>query len=288
MADQDKELIQGQYEAVDLISLLTQPGSGVNYELEISGEELPEEPIEAAPIIKESSPSSTDASKPKISLPSHQATTKPTRTGKAGSPIVLTEISVENDSLERIAQEVSECQKCALCKSRNKTVPGAGPLDADIVFVGEAPGGDEDKTGVPFVGRAGQHFDKILTAAGFDRNKVFICNILKCRPPGNRNPTIPEMVSCTPFLQRQLKLIKPKIIACLGNVAVKYVISPQAPGITRIHGQWFDSIFKIPTMAMYHPSYLIRSENRAKGSPNWQMWQDIQALKRRYDSISKS
>ena len=98
-------------------------------------------------------------------------------------------------------------------------------------------------------------------------------------------PNLEEMKVCTPFLQRQLALIKPKIIGCLGNVACHYVIGPTMPGITRLRGQWFDSIFGIPTFAMYHPSYLIRSESREKGSPNWQMWQDIRALKAKYDEI---
>ena len=153
------------------------------------------------------------------------------------------------------------------------------------MFIGEAPGAEEDNTGIPFVGAAGQHLDKILAAAGFKRDEVFICNILKCRPPNNRDPHISEMIACTPFLKRQIQLIKPKIIACLGNIAVKYVIGPTAPGITKIHGQWANSIFGIKTMALYHPSYLIRNDSREKGSPNWQMWQDIKALKKVYDTI---
>lgn len=192
---------------------------------------------------------------------------------------------IANDSLAAIADEISNCQKCDLCKTRKKTVPGVGPENVKLVFIGEAPGADEDTSGIPFVGKAGQHLDRILLAAGFKREELYICNILKCRPPENRNPTLSEMICCTPYLQRQLRLLNPQLIACLGNVAIKFVIGPDAPGITRIHGQWFTSIFDIPTMAMYHPSFLVRSSDREKGSPNWEMWQDIQNLKKRYDAL---
>lgn len=190
-----------------------------------------------------------------------------------------------DDSLEKIAAEIAACEKCELHKTRDKTVPGVGNPKARLVFIGEAPGADEDASGIPFVGRAGRHLDKILAAVGINRDEVFICNILKCRPPGNRNPTLEEMLCCTPYLQRQLQLLKPRLIACLGNVAIKYVIGSDTPGITRIHGEWFNSIFGITTMAMYHPSYLIRQESREPGSANWQMWQDIKKLKKRYDEL---
>jgi len=204
---------------------------------------------------------------------------------KPGSARLQPLAEIPGDSLAKVAAEIAECTLCDLCKTRNKTVPGVGNPKARLVLIGEAPGADEDASGIPFVGRAGQHLDKILAAAGFKREEIYICNILKCRPPGNRNPTLSEMLLCTPFLQRQLRLIEPKLIGCLGNVAIKFVIGPDSPGITRIHGQWFTSIFGVPAMAMYHPSYLIRDTSREKGSPNWQMWQDIQALKKRYDEL---
>ncbi len=192
----------------------------------------------------------------------------------------------ENDSFERIRADILACTRCELYKTRTNIVPGEGNPKARLVFIGEAPGADEDASGRPFVGRAGQHLDKILTAAGFKREEVFICNILKDRPPDNRTPTVKEMEACTPFLRRQLAIIKPQIIGLLGNTAVKFVIGPEAPGITKIHGQWFESILGIPCMPMYHPSYLLRNQSRAVGSPNWQMWQDIQALKKRYDELA--
>jgi DNA polymerase len=294
--------------SVDLISTLTCPGFNSCYEAEIAvpdEDDFIEVKSEPEPAKISSLPAkSATSSPPTKAKPAPQKSHKDDlesltslmgKNARPGKPArnkgkhakqALTEIEpVENDSLEKIAEEISKCEKCELCKTRNKTVPGQGPGNARLVFIGEAPGADEDTSGIPFVGRAGQHFDKILAAAGFYKNEIFICNILKCRPPGNRNPTLSEMVSCTPFLQRQLKLIKPDLIACLGNVANRYVIGPDTPGITRIHGEWFQSIFAIPTMAMYHPSYLVRSASRAKGSPNWQMWQDIQKLKKRFDSL---
>lgn len=195
-------------------------------------------------------------------------------------------VAAAQDSFECIRADLLKCTSCELYKTRTNIVPGEGSSRARLVLIGEAPGADEDASGRPFVGRAGQHLDKILAAAGFKREDLFICNILKDRPPDNRTPTVKEMESCTPFLRRQLALIKPKIIGLLGNTAVKFVIGPEAPGITKIHGQWFDSILGIPCMPMYHPSYLLRNQSRAVGSPNWQMWQDIQALKKRYDELA--
>ncbi|MBF0498491.1 MAG: uracil-DNA glycosylase [Candidatus Riflebacteria bacterium] len=187
--------------------------------------------------------------------------------------------------MEKIRKDALACTGCSLHLTRTNIVMGEGPSNARIVFIGEAPGADEDASGRPFVGRAGQHLEKILAAVGFKREEVFICNILKDRPPGNRTPTLPEMQACTPFLRRQLAIIKPALIGLLGNTAIKFVIGPDTPGITKIHGQWFDSIFGIPAMPMYHPSYLLRYASRAVGSPNWQMWQDIQALKTKYDEL---
>jgi len=192
---------------------------------------------------------------------------------------------VDEDSFDKILQDGMLCTSCGLYKTRAHFVLGEGNPRATLVFIGEAPGADEDASGRPFVGRAGQHLDKILVAAGFKREEVYICNILKDRPPDNRTPTTDEMRACTPLLQRQLNLIKPKLIGLLGNTAIKYVIGPDTPGITKIHGQWYNSIFAIPCMPMYHPSYLLRYGSRAVGSPNWQMWQDIQALKKRYDEV---
>lgn len=299
-------------DAIDLISLLTPPGAVSPCEFEIErvapGEEfdllkvaaelpdVPEPPQRKPPTGK--APATTVS---RLSQPAHQqpdALQKSTQKSDQELESLLTGMrkpsrpqrleplpDIGDDSLERIAEEISQCQKCDLHKTRNKTVPGSGPQNTRLVFIGEAPGADEDASGIPFVGRAGQHLDKILAAAGFKREELFICNILKCRPPENRDPTLSEMFCCTPYLQRQLRLLRPSLIACLGNIAVKFVIGPDTPGITKIHGEWFNSIFGIQTIALYHPSFLLRSSTREKGSPNWQMWQDIQTLKKRYDSL---
>ncbi|MBF0406077.1 MAG: uracil-DNA glycosylase [Candidatus Riflebacteria bacterium] len=189
------------------------------------------------------------------------------------------------DSFEKIKSDAIQCKNCELYKTRNNVVMGEGPEKTMLVFIGEAPGEDEDLSGRPFVGRAGRHLDKIMQSAGIKREEVFICNILKDRPPDNRAPTQEEMTACTPFLKRQIALLQPRIIALLGNTAVKFCIGPKTPGITQIRGKWFDSIFGIPCMPMYHPSYLLRYGSREVGSPNWQMWQDIQELKKRFDEI---
>ena len=318
--DSDDQIV-----AVDLIELLTPPGYEGLYEGEIMapvpGEEFdlltfapeqtdtpsaptpPETPKPAAPFSKAPVSAAPTRLRPVAPLPPAGQPSEPTRLhphetadkpkAQPSPPVAIRPgnsrlqplAEVPGDTLEKIAAEIAGCEKCDLCKTRTKTVPGVGNPQARLVFIGEAPGAEEDASGVPFVGKAGQHLDKIITAAGFKRDQVFICNILKCRPPGNRDPQMPEMLACTPYLQRQLRLLNPSLIACLGNVAVKFVIGPDTPGITRVHGQWFTSIFGVPTMAMYHPSYLIRSESRDKGSPNWQMWVDIQALKKRYDEL---
>ena len=321
MAKKKSEADSNEIEAVDLISLLSTPETTDSYEIELSvpeqdidlialgKEELREEAEriakaksvlpnrETRPTIQQKSISSPSfpsfPSFPSSPSPSPSFIT-PTQTISIAKPKVASPKPInrldslqgyEDDSFEQIIKDISVCQRCGLCKTRKNVVPGIGNTKAKLVLIGEAPGADEDIQGKPFVGKAGQHLDKILAAAGFKKDELYICNILKCRPPNNRDPNIDEMRVCTPFLQRQLALIKPKLIGCLGNIACHYVIGPSMPGITRLRGQWFDSIFGIPTFAMYHPSYLIRSTTREKGSPNWQMWQDIRALKAKYDGI---
>ena len=299
-------------EAVDLISLLSMPDNTESYEIELSVPEqdldliaLGAEQLKEEQLAKSRTTSSVKPIPPQIAtITTPTILTTPTTITTTTTPTTPTKTVVklqqtqtktvniltpiqgfENDSFEQIRKDISACQLCGLCKTRKNVVPGVGNEHAKLVLIGEAPGADEDIQGIPFVGKAGKHLDKILAAAGFKKEDLYICNILKCRPPNNRDPNLAEMKVCTPYLQRQLALIKPKLIGCLGNISAHYVISPSIPGITRIRGQWFNSIFGIPTFAMYHPSYLIRSESREKGSPNWQMWQDIRALKAKYDSL---
>ena len=308
MAKKGNEDENNEIEAIDLISLLSLPENAESYERELS---IPEEEIDLVALGKEqlqeeaekaakeqsviSKNSSNSLVAQKLLSPSSLDSKPSTPTVTKSIPKIVAKPNIvtplqgyENDSFEQIIKDIGGCQLCGLCKTRKNVVPGVGNINAKLVLIGEAPGADEDIQGIPFVGKAGQHLDKILAAAGFKKEELYICNILKCRPPNNRDPNLEEMRLCTPFLQRQLALIKPKLIGCLGNIACHYVIGPNVPGITRLHGQWFDSIFKIPTFAMYHPSYLIRSASREKGSPNWQMWQDIRILKAKYDSILNS
>ncbi len=211
--------------------------------------------------------------------------------GTTGKPPVVVavepQIDPADDSFARIRADLESCKGCSLHATRTNIVFGEGNPQALLAFIGEAPGADEDASGRPFVGRAGQLLDQILTATGIPREEVFIGNILKCRPPNNRTPTLDEMKACGVYLRRQLNLIKPRLIGCLGNTAIKYLISPTAPGITRILGQWQDSIFGIPCLPLFHPSYLLRYPSREQGSPKWQMWQAMKLLKARYDEIKQ-
>jgi DNA polymerase len=181
--------------------------------------------------------------------------------------------------LEAIAEEVRACCKCDLGKSRTNAVPGEGSTDAQIVFVGEGPGADEDAQGQPFVGRAGKLLDKIITAMGLQRSDVYICNILKCRPPGNRDPKPDEIISCLPYLQQQLEIIEPEIIIALGAHAAKTLLDTNKP-IGQLRGQfheYYGGIGKpmIKLMPTYHPAYLLRNyskENRAR------VWEDMKTV----------
>ncbi len=183
--------------------------------------------------------------------------------------------------MSKIAEEVGDCQRCALGKERNMPVLGEGPLDALLMFVGEGPGADEDVQGKPFVGKAGQLLDRILKAAEISREEIYITNVVKCRPPGNRVPAIEEIVVCQKFLEAQIAIINPSIIVCLGNTPAKWILGT-TEGITKLRGRWF-SWRGIDVMPMFHPSYLLRNESRKKDSPKALTWQDIQEVRKRLD-----
>ena len=190
------------------------------------------------------------------------------------------------EELESIRSECAVCQKCALGKSRTKSVFSAGVPNQKIVLIGEAPGFNEDQTGEPFVGRAGQLLDKILESVGFSRKtNIYICNTIKCRPPDNRDPLPEEKQACRSYLDRQLEILKPKIILLCGKVALTSFLETKE-GITKLRGRWFDGPYGAKMMPIFHPSYLLRNQSREKGSPKWLMWQDIQEVKRMYDSLS--
>ncbi len=164
--------------------------------------------------------------------------------------------------MQELNQNISVCQKCALAATRTNVVFGVGSLDAKVMFIGEAPGANEDKQGIPFCGAAGKVLDELLAAAALKREEVFVGNILKCRPPGNRNPQSDEIIACTPYLDAQIAFIKPAVICCLGNFAVGYVMNKfglanKVQGITKIHGSIFitDAAYgKIKIMPMFHPA----------------------------------
>lgn len=180
--------------------------------------------------------------------------------------------SVGDGGIEELRDKVLKCKLCAeLAKTRNKVVFGDGNLQARLVFVGEAPGADEDEQGLPFVGRAGQLLTKIIEAMGMTRDQVFICNVLKCRPPNNRPPAPLEVAHCRPFLKRQLEIIKPKVIVALGNHAVKALLQTEQ-GISQLRGT-FQKYEGIPVMCTYHPAYLLRSPGEKR-----KVWEDMKKV----------
>lgn len=175
-----------------------------------------------------------------------------------------------------LCRDVQGCRLCSLAATRKNVVFGDGNPQAKLVFVGEAPGADEDAQGLPFVGRAGQLLTNIIAAMGLDRKEVYICNILKCRPPGNRNPLPEEIRLCEPFLKKQLKLISPQMICALGSFAAKTLLKTETP-ITALRGR-FHAYEGIPLMPTYHPAYLLRNPAAKK-----QVWEDVQLMMKEMD-----
>ena len=190
-------------------------------------------------------------------------------------------------SMVELAQHSSNCHRCKLWDTRQNVVVGRGNLQASIMIIGEAPGQNEDETGLPFVGRAGQLLEKILASVKLDSKKdVYIANINKCRPPGNRNPTTEEIKACKPYLLEQIRLVDPKIILLTGATALKGLLAEKR-GITKIRGQWIEWEGRL-CMPIFHPSYLLRNSTREVGGPKWLMWQDIQAVRAKFDEIQKN
>jgi uracil-DNA glycosylase len=175
------------------------------------------------------------------------------------------------EQLKKVSQEMANCQLCQLAKTRHNLVFGDGNPNAQIVFVGEAPGADEDEQGLPFVGRAGQLLTKIIEAMGIKRKDVYICNILKCRPPGNRNPLSDEIGLCEPFLKKQLQAISPKVICALGTFAAQTLLKTDVQ-ISLLRGR-FHTYNGIKLMPTYHPAYLLRNPSAKKP-----VWEDVQMI----------
>ena len=163
-------------------------------------------------------------------------------------------------TLEEINEEVKKCTKCGLCEKRTNTVFADGNPNAKIMFIGEGPGGDEDKQGIPFVGKAGQLMNQAFKGLGIERDKIYIANIVKCRPPGNRTPTKAEANSCLDYLRNQVMLVKPEIIVLMGNTALKNILGEQY-GITSSRGKWVEKK-GIKYMSTFHPAALLRDDSK--------------------------
>lgn len=193
---------------------------------------------------------------------------------------LLKEDWMNSESVEDLNNNISSCKKCPLAKTRTNFVFGTGNPDADVIVVGEAPGAEEDRQGKPFVGRAGQLLTDILKAINFSREEVFICNILKCRPPENRNPLPEEIVHCEPYLIKQLELIKPKMILAVGTFAGQTLLRTKDP-LGKMRGKIFDfkaGEIKAKLLVTYHPAALLRN-------PHWKKptWEDVKLFRKEYD-----
>ncbi len=185
------------------------------------------------------------------------------------------------DSLQAQYEAICNCNLCPLWQTRTKLVFGIGNLHAGLMFIGEAPGRDEDLQGEPFVGRAGQLLDRILVAINLSRQDVYIANILKCRPPNNRDPLPGEVEKCLPHLQEQIRLIKPRLICALGRISGQILLKTNTP-LGKLREQWHE-VEGIPLMVTYHPAALLRFPAYKK-----ETWADMQALKERYDELRKT
>ena len=183
------------------------------------------------------------------------------------------------ESLKAHFEAISDCQLCPLGQTRTKLVYGVGSPESDLIFIGEAPGRDEDIQGEPFVGRAGQLFDRILAAIGLSREEVYIANILKCRPPNNRDPQPEEMDKCYLHLQQQIRIIRPRLICALGRVAGQMLLKTNTP-LGKLRGRWHD-YEGVPMLVTYHPAALLRNPAYKKDT-----WNDMRILKESYDKLT--
>ncbi len=184
--------------------------------------------------------------------------------------------------LKGLLEDCRACRRCGLALTRQQVVVSRGSASARLMVIGEGPGAQEDATGLPFVGRAGQLLDQMLASVGIDSNRdAYICNVVKCRPPDNRKPSSEEMAACRPWLERQIGLVDPEVVLLAGATAMEGVLGVKG-GITRLRGQWrqWQGRWLMP---VFHPSYLLRNPSRQQGSPKWLTWQDLQEVRRRLD-----
>jgi uracil-DNA glycosylase len=234
-------------------------------------------PAESVPAATSASPRRAPESAPAPSRPAPQVPVAPKAApAPAFTPqsagASLFEERIENDSLDRIREDITpNCTRCKLHKARTQIVFGVGDPQAQLVFVGEGPGRDEDEQGEPFVGRAGKLLTQMIEAMSLRRQDVYICNVVKCRPPENRLPEKDEIATCSPFLIRQLSVIQPKVICCLGACSAQTLLNTNQ-GISRFRGEWFD-YRGAKLIATYHPAYLLRNP-AAKA----EVWKDLQKV----------
>jgi len=192
--------------------------------------------------------------------------------------------------LDALARACDGCRRCGLALGRTQVVVSRGNPAARLMVIGEGPGAQEDASGLPFVGRAGQLLNQMLESVGIDSNRdAYICNVVKCRPPDNRKPTAQEMAACLPWLERQIELVNPAVILLAGATAMEGVLGVKG-GITKLRGQWRQLsegwLADRWLMPILHPSYLLRNPSRERGSPKWLTWQDLQDVRRRLDQLA--
>lgn len=180
---------------------------------------------------------------------------------------------IKHESLEKIRKDLGDCQRCKLAKTRTNLVFGVGNPQARLVFVGEGPGADEDKQGEPFVGEAGQVLNRIISAMDLKREEVYICNVVKCRPPKNRDPEPEEIAACSKYLLRQIRSLNPEVIVGLGKFASQTLLATKEP-ISKLRGNFRD-FHGIPLMPTYHPAYLLRKQEEGSMAAFWEVWDDM-------------
>ncbi|MCL2822384.1 MAG: uracil-DNA glycosylase [Polyangiaceae bacterium] len=210
---------------------------------------------------------------PVFELPVTRKLDEPQRTIELCAPQAVLSPQERTERLAALTQEACGCTRCPLHAKRKNVVFGVGPIDVDIMIVGEGPGADEDEQGEPFVGKAGQLLDRMIAAIGFERSKVYIGNVVKCRPENNRVPTDTEIGTCMPYLREQIDLVRPKIMLAMGNIAMIGLFG--IGGITRIRGKWKLYNGSIPVMPTFHPAYLLRTESAKRDA-----WTDLKEAAR--------
>jgi len=247
----------------------------MSVEVTVEGSSSPPVVVEYAEVAPE--PVRAAAPPPaRLELPAPSPPVTPRDTPPARTPsAVAAPDNGEPPRLDEVRHALGDCKRCKLCSGRKNLVFGVGNPKARLVFVGEGPGAEEDNQGIPFVGAAGQLLTKMISAMGYSRDDVYICNVVKCRPPGNRNPEPDEIQACQPFLEAQLNAIRPSVIIALGKFAAQTLLRSDTP-ITRLRGHWREYV-GIPLMPTFHPAYLLRNPAEKKAA-----WTDLQAVMARF------